>query len=75
MELESLEERLETLNTLWKKCDSYFVVIENGTNAGFQLVEEARTFILSQKDFESEAYLFSPVYCIPIKLKLLNVEI
>lgn len=62
MELENLEARLEVLNTLWKKCDGYFVVIENGSNAGFQLVEEARTFILSQKDFESEAYLFSPVY-------------
>lgn len=37
------------------------VLIENGTNAGFKLIEEARAFLLQQTIDEDSAYLFAPV--------------
>lgn len=60
-ELPNLKTRLNTLQTLWKKCDGYMVLIENGTNAGFKLIEEARAFILQQSIQDNSAYLFAPV--------------
>lgn len=57
-ELPNLKTRLDTLQTLWKKCDGYLVLIENGTNAGFKLIEEARAFILQQTE---NSYIFAPV--------------
>lgn len=60
-ELPNLETRLDTLQTLWKKCDGYMVLIENGTNAGFKLIEEARAFILQQNSQENSVNIFAPV--------------
>lgn len=60
-ELPDLKTRLDTLQTLWKKCDGYMVLIENGTNAGFRLIEEARAFLLQQSMPNDSAYLFAPV--------------
>lgn len=37
------------------------VLIENGTNAGFKLIEEARDFLLQQAHNDGSAYLFAPV--------------
>lgn len=37
------------------------VIIENGTNAGFKLIEEARSFLLQQNIQEDSGYLFAPV--------------
>lgn len=37
------------------------VLIENGTNAGFKLIEEARAFLLQQATQENSGYLFAPV--------------
>lgn len=56
-----MKARLETLMTLWKKCDGYIVVIENGTNAGFQLIEEARDLFIQQSKKDGPSYLFAPV--------------
>lgn len=62
MELPDLKTRLQTLLTLWKKCDGYMVLVENGTNAGFNLIHEAREFLLQQtKESKDPAYLFAPV--------------
>lgn len=36
-------------------------IIENGTYAGFKLIEEARAFLLQQAIQEDSAYLFAPV--------------
>lgn len=60
-ELPNFKSRLDTLLTLWNKCDGYIVLIENGTNAGFKLIEEARDFLLQQAQRENSAYLFAPV--------------
>lgn len=60
-ELPNLKTRLDILQTLWKKCDGYMVLIENGTGAGFKLIEEARAFLLQQTIQEKSAYLFAPV--------------
>lgn len=56
-ELHSEKNRLEVLTNLWNKCDKYLILVENGTNAGFSLITEARNFILSQ---EEECHVFSP---------------
>lgn len=59
-ELPNESARLDTLLTLWKKCDGYFVLVENGTNAGFKLIEEARDFLMAQAKQDQSAYLFAP---------------
>lgn len=58
-ELDSRETRLKTLQTLWDKCEEYLVLIENGSRVGFELITEARDFLL-QYDNE-RATVFSPV--------------
>lgn len=55
-----MKSRLDTLLTLWKKCDGYIVLIENGSNAGFKLIEEARDFLIQQAKRDNSAYLFAP---------------
>lgn len=47
IELDSSRTRFETIRNLWAKTDKYLVLIEQGTNAGFQLIEEARDIILN----------------------------
>lgn len=59
-ELPSQSDRLETLLTLWKKCDGYFVIVENGTNTGFKLIEEAREYLMAQAKKDESAFLFAP---------------
>ncbi|CAG9864535.1 unnamed protein product [Phyllotreta striolata] len=49
-ELPSMERRLEILSKLWRKTDRFLVIVEQGTNAGFKLVNEARDFIISTED-------------------------
>lgn len=58
-ELDSRETRLKTVQTLWDKCEDYLVLVENGSRAGFELVNEAREFIL---DYDKKnSTVFSPV--------------
>ncbi|EAT44846.1 AAEL003822-PA [Aedes aegypti] len=60
-ELPSKKNRLDVIENLWNKCDGYLVLVEQGTYAGFSLIEEAREFLL--KKFESsevEYHIFSP---------------
>lgn len=45
-ELPNTKMRLETILQLWKKTESYLIIVEQGTYAGFKLVNEARDFIL-----------------------------
>lgn len=58
-ELDSRETRLKTIQTLWDKCEGYLVLVENGSRAGFELINEAREFVL-QYD-KDNATVFSPV--------------
>lgn len=61
LDLPSMKDRIETLLTLWNKCDGYLILIENGTNAGFRLIDEAKEFLLQQATEGDSAYLFAPV--------------
>lgn len=59
LELDSRETRLKTLQTLWDKCQDYLVLVENGSRASFELINEAREFILEYD--KANATVFSPV--------------
>lgn len=61
MELPDLKTRLETLLTLWNKCDGYMVLIESGTNAGFSLINEARDFLMNHLNETETGYVYAPV--------------
>lgn len=47
LHLSSKEERLNTLNQLWKLTDQYLVLVENGSLSGFKVINEARDFLLN----------------------------
>uniref|UniRef100_A0A2H1VP70 SFRICE_024230 n=1 Tax=Spodoptera frugiperda TaxID=7108 RepID=A0A2H1VP70_SPOFR len=60
-ELPSLQSRLETIQKLWNKTEDYLIIVEHGSNAGFQVVNEAREFVLNLKGKKGkEGYAFSP---------------
>jgi len=64
-ELPSMESRLDTILKLWMKTENYLIIVEEGTNAGFKLVNEARDFVLkyanSKRRRETQfAHVFSP---------------
>ena len=46
LDLPSAQSRMETLENLWKKTRKYFVLLEPGSNAGFEVLNEARDFLL-----------------------------
>ncbi|KAK4884246.1 hypothetical protein RN001_000517 [Aquatica leii] len=60
LELPSRRARLQTILNLWNKTSQYLVVVEQGSNAGFQIVNEVREFILNIKDGINQGYVFSP---------------
>nr|XP_019527117.2 methyltransferase-like protein 17, mitochondrial [Aedes albopictus] len=60
-ELPSKKNRLDVLENLWNKCDGYLVLVEQGSFAGFSLIEEAREFMLKKfETSEVEYHIFSP---------------
>ncbi|XP_011866454.1 PREDICTED: methyltransferase-like protein 17, mitochondrial isoform X2 [Vollenhovia emeryi] len=62
-ELPGLESRLDAILKLWTKTENYLIIVEEGTNAGFKLVNEARDIILRYTKRRSEtqcAHVFSP---------------
>nr|CAD7616716.1 unnamed protein product [Timema genevievae] len=63
-ELPSSESRLETILALWNKTQAYLVIVEQGTNAGFKIVNEARDFILynskNDDNLLPQAHVFAP---------------
>lgn len=61
-ELQSLEKRKEVIRNLWEKCDGYLIIVENGTSAGFKVIDEARNLILQIAGADNDAHIFSPVY-------------
>ncbi|XP_011329150.1 methyltransferase-like protein 17, mitochondrial isoform X2 [Ooceraea biroi] len=57
--------RLEAILKLWRKTENYLIIVEEGTNAGFKLVNEARDFVLKYanskyKTDRQPSYVFSP---------------
>ncbi|KAF5275177.1 hypothetical protein FQR65_LT04209 [Abscondita terminalis] len=63
LELPSRRARLQTILNLWNKTSEYLVVVEQGSNAGFQIINEVRDFILNINDSNNQGYVFSPVCC------------
>jgi ribosomal protein RSM22 (predicted rRNA methylase) len=60
-ELPNLKTRLETAHNLWNKAGQYLIFIESGTNAGFQVLNEIRDFLMEVKRASNEeAFVFSP---------------
>ncbi|PNF28864.1 hypothetical protein B7P43_G04416 [Cryptotermes secundus] len=65
LELPSARTRLETILNLWNKTNRYLVIVEQGTNAGFKVTNEARDFILelerrNDSHTATVAHVFSP---------------
>ncbi|KAJ8922406.1 hypothetical protein NQ315_004352 [Exocentrus adspersus] len=60
MELPSLADRLQTIINLWNKTERYLIIVEQGTNAGFKIVNELRDYILQVKSEGNEGHVFSP---------------
>lgn len=60
-ELASSENRLNVILNLWKKCDGYMILVEEGTRRGSQLINEARDFILSLEEHSLVGHVFAPV--------------
>lgn len=61
LELPDTKTRLETLQTLWNKCDRFLVIVEQGTLAGFKVLNEARDFILYTERKTKICQVFAPV--------------
>ncbi|XP_066487275.1 ribosome assembly protein METTL17, mitochondrial isoform X2 [Tiliqua scincoides] len=63
-ELPGQAQRVETVQTLWRKTDGFLVLIENGTKEGHQMLMEARDAVLKGKDKVihdfREPYIFAP---------------
>ncbi|XP_017543343.1 methyltransferase-like protein 17, mitochondrial [Pygocentrus nattereri] len=49
-ELASQKEREDTVLTLWRKTNSYLVLVENGTKEGHQILMEARDVLLKKEE-------------------------
>lgn len=63
LELPSFESRMDTVLKLWNKTGRYLILVENGTNAGFRIINEARDYLLqvSSQHEQSKGFVFSPV--------------
>ncbi|ALC40217.1 CG13126 [Drosophila busckii] len=60
-ELSDQQQREEVLLNLWRKCDGYMVIVEEGTRRGSELVNEARMFLLkSALQAEEKAHTLAP---------------
>ncbi|XP_015121194.1 methyltransferase-like protein 17, mitochondrial [Diachasma alloeum] len=65
-DLPDRKSRLEVILSLWRKTERYLVLVEQGTNAGFQIINEARDFILhiiessNKREGTPQGYIFSP---------------
>ncbi|XP_064548456.1 methyltransferase-like protein 17, mitochondrial [Drosophila montana] len=58
-ELADKQQRQEILLNLWRKCDGYMVIVEEGTRRGSELVNEARRFLL-RADVEHAGQTLAP---------------
>lgn len=74
LDLPSAQSRMDVLHNLWRKTRKYLVILEPGSNAGFEVLNEARDFLLQTyltptktKDREelqretAEGHVFAPV--------------
>ncbi|XP_073822007.1 ribosome assembly protein METTL17, mitochondrial [Musca autumnalis] len=59
-ELSNAQSRRDVILNLWKKCDGYLIIVEEGSRRGSELVNEARDFILSQEEHSLVGHVFAP---------------
>lgn len=57
-ELPDMKSRIQTLQNLWNKTETFLIIVEQGSLAGFQVINEAREFILNSK--RNPGYVVSP---------------
>jgi len=62
MEQSSEVDRLQLVQDLWEMAETYLVLVENGTGAGFSLINEAKEFILKKSQTSSEEVLPGHVF-------------
>lgn len=64
LELPDAKSRLETLSNLWDKTQDYLVLVELGTHGGFQVINEARDFLLGLfskgRKHSFDSHVFAP---------------
>lgn len=60
-ELADKQQREEILLKLWRKCDGYMVIAEEGTRRGSELVNEARRFLLREGGDDHPGHTLAPV--------------
>ncbi|XP_069490128.1 ribosome assembly protein METTL17, mitochondrial isoform X2 [Ambystoma mexicanum] len=73
-ELPSQRDRVQTIETLWRKTDGYLILIENGTKEGHHMLMEARDTILNDDDRSRQkartGHVFAPCpHPLPCPLK------
>ncbi len=67
LEMPNAAARVTAIDKLWRKTTDFLVIIEDGTNAGFQAVSEARDYLLQVSQAEHEeshltgGHIFAPV--------------
>ncbi|XP_055858662.1 methyltransferase-like protein 17, mitochondrial [Episyrphus balteatus] len=59
-EMPSAKDRKEIIMNLWKKCDGYMIIIEEGSRKGSEIINEVRSTVLSSKDHELAGHVFAP---------------
>lgn len=59
-EMPSMKSRLETIQKLWNKTEDFLIVIEQGSNSGFKIVNEAREYVLNLEKGNESGYAFAP---------------
>ena len=76
LELPSAYARVSAIDSLWRRTSvgGYFIITEIGSNAGFQLISEARNYLLqvarvdhgnAQEDAELNGHVALPVSILP----------
>eukprot|EP00095_Tigriopus_kingsejongensis_P009770 maker-scaffold1182_size56756-snap-gene-0.7 protein:Tk09770 transcript:maker-scaffold1182_size56756-snap-gene-0.7-mRNA-1 annotation:"hypothetical protein KGM_07295" len=69
-EMDSAKARLTAVENMWRRTDGYLILVEQGTNAGFQILAEVRDYLIQlidlNKDIPSDdgqnltGHLFAP---------------
>ncbi|KAL1456876.1 hypothetical protein WDU94_001566 [Cyamophila willieti] len=61
LELGSQKQRLETLANLWEKTEDFLIIVDHGSKSGYQVVQEARNYILSSNTKRpGSVHVFAP---------------
>ncbi|XP_055891089.1 methyltransferase-like protein 17, mitochondrial [Biomphalaria glabrata] len=62
IEKPTYQDRLQLVHNLWEMADNYLVLVENGTGAGFTLINEARDYLTQVFTDPSEEKLHGHIF-------------